>query len=212
MGSEMCIRDSSCIGVGDPAQCEAILDQQIYDTVSHKKTSTEGDKQVVHLSNQGLHVYAGFDKVIVLTKAHRLTNIDNPTTAEEHAFNARVEKFVSVLRRLRDLAWTCEDYYWLCKRKRSQLSYEERAAFTDAPVLMDFRRKTDDNPEENCDFFNRERLRAMAHREKKPVVRITAQHTGISEEEGLQISDECFNGHPPHLELSEGAPVILLHN
>ena len=88
----------------------------------------------------------------------------DPKTPAEHEFNARAEKFVAVLRRLRDLEWTCEDYYWLCKRKRSQLSYTERASFADAPVIMDFRRTTEDNPEENCECYNKAYLRAMAHK------------------------------------------------
>ena len=68
----------SCVLVGDPAQCEAITDQQIYDTVPHKLTSSDGDKQHVHLSNRGLEVYESFTKVVVLTKTHRLTMIENP--------------------------------------------------------------------------------------------------------------------------------------
>ena len=101
----------SCVGVGDPAQCEAIFDQQMYDVRSHKKTTLEGDAPSVQLSNRGLSVYSEFSDVIILTKAHRLTKIDDPQTPEDHAFNYRAEKFVQVLRRLRDLDWTCEDYY-----------------------------------------------------------------------------------------------------
>ena len=39
----------SCVAVGDPAQCEAMHDQQIYNTTPHKGTSTDGDKQHVQL-------------------------------------------------------------------------------------------------------------------------------------------------------------------
>ena len=39
----------SCVGVGDPAQCEAIMDQQIYDVHPHKKTTTDGDTRSVLL-------------------------------------------------------------------------------------------------------------------------------------------------------------------
>ena len=105
------------MGVGDPAQCEALMDQQMYDVRTHKRTADEGDRQNVRLSNRGLSVYSEFAEVIILTKTHRLTKVENPTSPEEHAFNDRADKFVQVLRRLRDLEWTCEDYYWLCKRK-----------------------------------------------------------------------------------------------
>ena len=44
-------------------------------------------------------------------------------------------------------------------------------------VIMDFRRVTEDNPEDNCDCYNKAHLRAMAHKEKLPVIRIFAEHT-----------------------------------
>ena len=202
----------SCVLVGDPAQCEAIMDQQIYDTTPHRDTTTDMGKQSVTLSNRGLDVYSNFTKVIVLTKTHRLTMIEDPKTKEEVAFNERAERFVQVLRRLRDCDWTCEDYYWLCRRKRSQLSYAERARFADAPVIMDFRRTTEENPEENCDAYNKAHLRAMAHKEHLPVIRIDAQHTGIPQDEGMKLGEERFNGLAAQVEYVEGAPVILIHN
>ena len=202
----------SCVAVGDPAQCEAMHDQQIYNTTPHKGTSTDGDKQHVQLSNRGLEVYSSFNKVIVLTKTHRLTMIQDPQTQAERDFNARAERFVSVLRRLRDLEWTCADYFWLCKRKRSQLSFAERASFADAPVTMDLRRSTEDNPEEHRDSYNKSFLRAMAHKENLPVIRVDAAHEGVDQEEGLKIDESRFNGLAPHLEVCEGARVILIHN
>ena len=202
----------SCVAVGDPAQCEAMHDQQSYNTTPHKGTANDGDKQHVQLSNRGLEVYSSFTKVIVLTKTHRLTMIKEPKTKAEHEFNARAEKFVAVLRRLRDLEWTCEDYYWLCKRKRSQLSFAERASFADAPVIMDFRRTTEDNPEENCECYNKAYLRAMAHKDNLPVIRVDAEHDGIEQAEGLKLDESRFNGLAAQVELCEGARVILIHN
>ena len=177
----------SCVAVGDPAQCEAIRDQQIYNVTPHKRTSTDADATAVRLSNRGLEVYATFDQVVVLTTCHRLVKIDDPTTDAEHSFNDRAERFVQVLRRLRDLEWTAEDYFWLCKRKASQLALGERKLFADAPVLMDFRRATNDNPDENCEAYNRGFLRGMARREKVPVVRFTAQYEGVTEVEGVKL-------------------------
>ena len=114
--------------------------QQIYGVAQHKDTAVGQDKSQVLLSNRGLHVYGSFTKVVVLTKTHRSTTIEGPKTSEDHAFNDRAEKFVSVLRRLRDLEWTPEDYYWLCRRKRGQLCIADRKRFADAPVIMHFRR------------------------------------------------------------------------
>ena len=144
------------------------MDQQIYDVAPHKDTAVGQDKAHVLLSNRGLHVYASFTKVVILTKTHRLATIDDPQPPEDHAFNERAKKFVSVLRRVRDLEWTPEDCYWLCRRKRGQMSIADRKGFADAPVIMDFRRATENNPEDNCDCYNKAHLRAMAHKESYP--------------------------------------------
>ena len=130
------------------------MDQQIYDVKPHKKSVEEADQRSVLLSNRGLAVYSEFTKVVVLTTAHRLTTIENPTTDEDFAFNERAEHFVQLLRRLRDLRWTVADYFWLCKRKRSQLSLREREEFATAPVIMDFRRATESNPEDNLSLIH----------------------------------------------------------
>ena len=52
----------SAVAVGDPAQCEAMGDQQIYDTTPHKDTLEQSPHAM--LSNRGLKVYAGFDEVV----------------------------------------------------------------------------------------------------------------------------------------------------
>ena len=177
----------SCVAVGDPAQCEAICDQQLYDTAPHKRTSSDADATAVRLSNRGLKVYSAFVNVVVLTTCHRLVKIDNPSTDEERTFNDRAERFVQLLRRLRDLEWTAEDYFWLCKRKASQLALPDRKKFAGAPVLMDFRRATHDNPDENCEAYNRKFLRTMARHDRVPVVRFAARYDGVSEAEGAAM-------------------------
>ena len=116
------------------------------------------------------------------------------------------------LHKLRDLRWTLEDYYWLCRRKRSMLAPSERARFTDAPYIMDFRRDTDTNPEDNCNYFNRMRLRRHAKEHNKDVAQFSAYHKGISEEKGAQIDEGQFKGLAKTLEIAEDARVILTHN
>ena len=174
----------SCVAVGDPAQCEAIWDQQIYDTKPHQATADDVGKQSVKLSNRGLTIYSEFVKVIILTKTHRLTMIDNPQTKEERAFNDRAQRFVQVLRRFRDLECTASDYYWLCERKRTKLKLHEREQFANAPVLMDNRQATENNPEENCDFYKRANLRQNARRRNVPIIRTKALHTGVGHDAG----------------------------
>ena len=61
----------SCVCVGDPAQCEAISDQQIYDKELHSETSTNANAKKVVLSNIGLTIYERFEKVVILTTCHR---------------------------------------------------------------------------------------------------------------------------------------------
>ena len=61
-------RDELCGGfslvcVGDPAQCQALFDQQIYDTDVHPDTTKTPLAQKVQLSNSGLELYNSFDKV-----------------------------------------------------------------------------------------------------------------------------------------------------
>ena len=109
---------TSTVCVGDPAQCEAIADQQIYD-LTPKPTPLEGDvESSVLLSNKGLDIYSEFQDVIILTTVRRLSVIDNPQTEEDRAYNERAQRFITVLHRLRDLDWDIDDYYWLCKRKK----------------------------------------------------------------------------------------------
>ena len=127
----------SCACVGDPAQCEAIRDQQIYDCTPHRDTS-EGTA-ASKLSNKGLEIYAEFDDVVILTTCHRIRQIEGTSLSDDEiAYNERAARYLQLLHRLRDLTWTLEDYYWLCKRKSSMLTFQERLRFRDAPVIMDF--------------------------------------------------------------------------
>ncbi len=119
---------------------------------------------------------------------------------------------LELLHRLRDLTWTLEDYYWLCKRKSSMVTFQERLRFRDAPVIMDFRRTTETNPEDNCEYYNRMLNRALARERKQPVVGFSAIHEGISQSHGLGLDDSRFFGLPAHFELSEEAWLILTHN
>ena len=157
-------------------------------------------------------IYADFHDVIVLNTAHRIQTVKDPTNEQECAYNARAQRFLEILHRLRDLEWTMEDYFWLCKRKKAQLSLRERAFFHDAPVIMEFRRATDDNPEMNCEFFNKMKIRALARETHTAVARFDAQHTGIAHTEGMDMPDNVFRGLSKELEVAEGARIILTHN
>ena len=86
----------------------------------------------------------------------------NPKTQEDIDYSMRAQDFPILLRRLRDLEISLEDYYKLCKRNKSNLPFAERKKFEDAPVLMDSRRETDTNPENNCTYHNRMQVRSLA--------------------------------------------------
>ena len=181
----------SCICVGDPAQCEAIFDQQIYDSKprvsSNETTHLDATSR---LSNTGLEVFASFDDVIILRTPQRVKTIaqlNRELTPAEKDYNEQATRFLEVLHRLRDLSWTVEDYYWLCRRKRSQVSVGDRLRFRDVPVLMEFRKTTDASPEHNCDFFNRMKLRRLAQEKNTSVARFRALHGGIDNKEGLRL-------------------------
>ena len=49
---------------------------------------------------------------------------------------------------------------------------------------MDFRKTTEDNPEDNCEFYNKAYLRQMVREKKVPLIRIEAVHEGTPEDEG----------------------------
>ena len=99
----------------------------------------------MRMSNQGLHVFSTFDEVVMLQRCHRIHRREgSDLTEEDVAYNERGNRFLSIMNRLRDCAWTEEDYYWLCKRNISQLSLAERANFVDAPVVMEFRKERTD--------------------------------------------------------------------
>ena len=76
----------------------------------------------VRLSNAGLEVYRTFEDVVILTTCHPLMRIDAPRSPAKLEFNERAERFVHVLRHLRDLEWTADDYFWLCQRKVGRLN------------------------------------------------------------------------------------------
>ena len=166
--------------VGDPAQCEPIGDRSLIYNDLHKETATKQSAQKVILSNRGLELYSQFDKVVILTSVHRVNVIANPKNDEEEEYNERAKKFLDVLHRLRNLQLTPADYNWLCKMKKAAInSLSEKAKFLNAPVLMDFRKATVENPEKNCEYHNLMRLRASAREHKVPIVRITATYDGL---------------------------------
>ena len=100
----------SLVCVGDPAQCQAIGDQQMYDVEPHERTRSDPHAQAVRFSNKGREIYGEFDHVIVLQTTHRLDQIEEPATEADHAYNQRADRFLAVLNRARNLTLTVEDY------------------------------------------------------------------------------------------------------
>ena len=168
--------------------------------------------QKVFLSNTGLEIYNRFNKVIILQTVHRLKQVDDPKTSADVEYSARADRFLEILHRVRDLTLTAEDYFWLCSSKKSKRTFQEREAFKTAPVLMDYRRATVRNPEDNCEYYNRMLNRSLAKERKQPILAFDAVHEGISHEVGMKMEEAHFNGLPARLELSDEARVILTHN
>jgi Cdc6-like AAA superfamily ATPase len=96
---------------GDPAQCEAISDHQMYDTTAHRETASAGEAKKVQLSNAGLSIYEEFDHVVVLSKIHRLTQLSEAKTEEQRAYNERCVRFAHIQLRMRDMTLTSDDYF-----------------------------------------------------------------------------------------------------
>ena len=187
----------SCVCIGDPAQCEAITDQQIYDRKPHKATGSETSGPYVDLSNRGLTVYEEFDQVVVLSTVHRLQRAILDRSEPDPAVlasNERCDRFGEIMLRLRDMTITHEDYFWLCRLKRSARSATDRMFFADAPVLMEFRKTTATSEEKSCDHHNHARVRAFAKETQVPVIAFDAVHEGISHDDGLATDEADFPG------------------
>ena len=167
--------------------------RQLYDPDLHPDTATTPLAQKVQLSNTGLDVYNSFDKVIILQTVHRLKQITEPVTPADHEYNARADRFLEILHRVRDMSLTSSDYFWLCNLKKSKRTLHDREAFKTAPVLMDYRRSTVRNPEDNCEYYNRMLCRSLARERKQPVIAFDAVHEGISHEQGMAMEESHFN-------------------
>ena len=115
--SRVSLGGTSLVCVGDPGQCQALFDQQLYDITPHKNTveMTESSQ----LSNRGLEIYNEFDKYVILNEVHRVKVIKDPKTPEDHAYNERAKDFLHLLHRVRDVEISKEDYYKLVKRNKS---------------------------------------------------------------------------------------------
>ena len=62
---------------------------------------------------------------------------------------------------------------------------------------------TEENPEDNCDFYNKAHLRQMARLKKVPIIRLEAQHDNIDQNDGMTMHEENFNGLPAELEMQK---------
>jgi len=165
------------------------------------------------LTNRGLLLYREFNEVVVLTTCHRVTlDVQHLQGAEAEAYRARAQRFVELLHKVRDLTLTPADYFELCKRKRAFLSLRERQAFDQAPVMMDFRKDTASTADGNCELYNRRQVRALARRQRVPVIAWDASHEGVRHEDASSLDDERFNQLAGRLELCVGARVLLVHN
>ena len=92
------------------------------------------------------------------------------------------------------------------------LSLPERQKFHDAPIMMDFRRETVQNPENNATYYNRKKLYRHGLKHKIPVARFEAQHQGAEQDVALKMDDADFVNLPSVLELAIDVPVIVILN
>ena len=98
------------------------------------------------------------------------------------------------------------------QKEKIEFVFRREKKFEDAPVLMDFRRETNANPENNCVYYNRMQVRSLAKSNKRPVIAVDAQHSGISQEQGLELDAERFNQLQSTIEVADEARVLLVHN
>ena len=143
------------------------------------------------LSNRGLEIYSEFDNVVVLDTVHRLQCQELDRTEPDPgraAANDRCLRFREIMMRLRDMTLTTEDYFWLCRLKRSQRSADDRFFFQDAPILMEFRKQTAATEDQCCEAHNHRALLAFAKETKVPVIAFDAVYAGLSHEDGNPLA------------------------
>ena len=93
-------------------------------------------------------------------------------------YNDEAVRFLRILHRLRDCPGLWKTTTGSANVSAVRLAWASVLRFKHAPVLMDFRRTTETNPEHNCDFFNRMRLRRLAQETQTSVARFVAVHGG----------------------------------
>ena len=77
---------------------------------------------------------------------------------------------------------------------------------------MDFRRTTESNVEDTCEFRNAKHLRYHDRKNKVPVVRFEALRDGIADEDGEKLDNQRFAQASSVLESAEGARMLLTKN
>ena len=110
--------NKSLVLVGDPAQCPPIRDDVHHDEEAHRATQSNPAATRVLMPNQGHYVYTRFDEVVMLQQCHHIHQLKGgDLSGDDVAYNERGQRFMAIMGRLRDCAWTEEDYYWFSRRK-----------------------------------------------------------------------------------------------
>ena len=210
---------------GDPKQCQPIGDDPLYKDGEYKGRGSRRDDcddgvvAAEDLSNRGLTVRKEFQDCVVLQTVWRLDDGDDSMSpADRAAYRDDADEFLRVTRALADCEWTQADHAWLARRNRSNLSRtaagrKELLAFTDAPLLMDGRRKNR-RGHDGAMQVNARLLREHAAKQRKPIAAIRAFHDGPAEVQQTlaKWDDDDFRGMPAVLELCEGWRVLLTQN
>lgn len=157
-------------------------------------------------------IWKEFALVVFRGKVHRVSRHDAPATEAVTAYNERCNRFRQILGRLRDMTIAHEDHFWLCKRTRSCLSMAYRLQFADALVLIEFRRASDQNEEDNCQHVDRQHVRLHAKKRNIPIIAWDAVHEGTPHQQCCGYDGAGFGVLSSTLELAEGALVVLTHH
>ena len=127
-----------------------------------------------------------FDNVVLVREVHRVYRGHEGMTERERAeYVAEAERFLDVTGKMAECTWTSQDHAWLARRNRNKLKdtpagRAELAAFDEAPLLMDGRKRRVTNieggGEDGADQMNDFELTRLASRTGKPIVSLRSYH------------------------------------
>jgi len=196
-----------------------------------------GTPTIHDLVGMGLSFREEFEDVAILRQVHRVSRCRDDMTPEQRVaydawspeqrvqYEADADRFLEIVERMSNLAWTEEDHRWLSQfnrrtRAATEKGKKELEKFDNAPRLVDTRKMTASGGEDlgnpdGADVLNFKQLQRVAKQLGVPIARIGGYHDLKKSDPDLKaelLSEDAFRGLVDMLHLCIGARVLLTHN